>query len=145
MPKQTNEPARAVLVPAYNEAPTIAKVVGDFRRELPGAEIYVFDNCSTDETATIAAEHGAIVRKEPRRGKGLSSMVCLTGFTLMPTSWWMAMIHTPRKVHALLEPVLNGDADMTVGVRLHSLNWRLLEMHSVPSRKQYRRSHKSEY
>lgn len=71
MPKQTNEPARAVLVPAYNEAPTIAKVVDDFRRELPGAEIYVFDNCSTDETATIAAEHGAIVRKEPRRGKGL--------------------------------------------------------------------------
>lgn len=60
----------AVLIPCYNEAVTIAKVVDDFKRELPEAVIYVYDNNSKDETAKIAAEHGAIVRHEPRQGKG---------------------------------------------------------------------------
>ena len=63
------QPSVAVLIPCYNEAATIGKVVEGFRRELAKASIYVFDNCSTDETGTVAAEHGAIVVKEPRRGK----------------------------------------------------------------------------
>ena len=54
----------AVLVPCYNEAQTIKKVVEDFKRVLPQAVIYVYNNNSTDDTAKIAAEAGAIVRNE---------------------------------------------------------------------------------
>ena len=60
----------AVLVPCYNEAVTIAKVIDDFRRCLPDAIVYVYDNNSTDGTADIAREHGAVVRRESRQGKG---------------------------------------------------------------------------
>ena len=60
----------AVLIPCYNEEVTIAKVVDDFRRELPDADIYVYDNNSSDRTGEIARAHGAIVRLEPRQGKG---------------------------------------------------------------------------
>lgn len=51
----------AVIIPCYNEAPTIAKVVDDFQRELPAATVYVYDNNSTDGTAQIAREYGATV------------------------------------------------------------------------------------
>ena len=60
----------AVLVPCYNEAQTIKKVVEDFKRVLPQAVIYVYNNNSTDDTAKIAAEAGAIVRNEYKQGKG---------------------------------------------------------------------------
>ena len=60
----------AVLVPCYNEAVTIAKVVDDFRRVLPRATVYVYDNNSSDGTADIARAHGAVVRHESRQGKG---------------------------------------------------------------------------
>lgn len=60
----------AVLIPCFNEAVTIEKVINDFKRELPEADIYVYDNNSTDGTASIASAAGAIVRFEPRQGKG---------------------------------------------------------------------------
>ena len=60
----------AVLVPCYNEEKTIEKVVTDAKRVLPEAVVYVYDNNSTDKTAEIAARAGAIVRREPRQGKG---------------------------------------------------------------------------
>ncbi|WEV58859.1 glycosyltransferase family 2 protein [Bifidobacterium sp. ESL0728] len=60
----------AVLLPCYNEEVTIGKVVHDFKESLPNADIYVYDNNSTDKTAEIAKTAGAIVRKEPRQGKG---------------------------------------------------------------------------
>jgi glycosyltransferase involved in cell wall biosynthesis len=60
----------AVLIPCFNEELTIAKVIDDFARELPTAKIYVYDNNSSDSTAAIAQEHGAIVQREPRQGKG---------------------------------------------------------------------------
>jgi glycosyltransferase involved in cell wall biosynthesis len=60
----------AVLVPCYNEEITIAKVIADFRSALPEASIYVYDNNSTDKTMEVAKSAGAIVRKEPRQGKG---------------------------------------------------------------------------
>ena len=60
----------AVLIPCYNEAVTIRKVVEDYRRVLPEAVIYVYDNNSTDDTAAIAAEAGAVVRHEYQQGKG---------------------------------------------------------------------------
>lgn len=60
----------AVLVPCFNEAVTIAKVVADFRRTLPNAAIHVYDNNSSDDTAANARNAGAIVRTETRQGKG---------------------------------------------------------------------------
>ena len=60
----------AVLLPCYNEEVTIGNVVRDFRAALPGATIYVYDTNSTDHTAEIARNAGAVVRREPRQGKG---------------------------------------------------------------------------
>ena len=60
----------AVLIPCYNEAVTIRQVVQDYRRVLPEAVIYVYDNNSTDDTAAIAADAGAVVRHEYQQGKG---------------------------------------------------------------------------
>ena len=60
----------AVILPCYNEAAAIGKTVRDFRAALPKAAIYVYDNNSKDRTADIAREAGAIVRNEPRQGKG---------------------------------------------------------------------------
>jgi len=60
----------AVLIPCFNEAASIAAVVGDFQRALPTATVYVYDNNSSDDTARIAARAGAVVRAEPLQGKG---------------------------------------------------------------------------
>ena len=67
---ENNQPSVSVLLPCFNEEVTIGKVVRDFKAALPGAAVYVYDNNSTDRTAEIAAAEGAIVRKEPRQGKG---------------------------------------------------------------------------
>ena len=67
---ENNLPSVAVLLPCFNEEVTIGKVVRDVNAALPGAAVYVYDNNSTDRTAEIAAAEGAIVRKEPRQGKG---------------------------------------------------------------------------
>ncbi len=66
----TRPPAIAVLVPCYNEEVTISTVVADFRRALPDATIYVYDNNSTDRTSEMARAAGAVVRSEPLQGKG---------------------------------------------------------------------------
>jgi glycosyltransferase involved in cell wall biosynthesis len=63
-------PRIAVLLPCYNEEAAIAQVVRDFRRALPQARIYVYDNASTDRTGEVAAAAGAAVVREPLRGKG---------------------------------------------------------------------------
>ena len=64
------EPAIAVILPCYNEGAVVAGVVDDFRRHLPAADIYVYDNNSTDDTAAQAERAGAILRREPLQGKG---------------------------------------------------------------------------
>lgn len=66
----TRPPTIAVLVPCYNEEVTIRTVVADFRRALPQATIYVYDNNSTDRTVEMARAAGAVVRSEPLQGKG---------------------------------------------------------------------------
>jgi glycosyltransferase involved in cell wall biosynthesis len=66
----TMTPVIAVLVPCYNEAISIVKVINDFRNALPTATIFVYDNNSTDRTASLAREAGAVVRSEPLQGKG---------------------------------------------------------------------------
>ncbi len=63
-------PRLAVLIPCYNEASTVAKVVADFQAALPTATVYVYDNNSSDDTTARAREAGAIVRSELRQGKG---------------------------------------------------------------------------
>jgi len=63
-------PRIAVIVPCYNEEVAVGKVVDDIKTALPQATVYVYDNASTDRTAEVASEAGAIVRLEPRRGKG---------------------------------------------------------------------------
>lgn len=70
MTKNAVSSSIAVLLPCYNEEVTIGKVVRDFKNSLPDATIYVYDNNSTDRTAEIAEAEGAIVRREPRQGKG---------------------------------------------------------------------------
>ena len=60
----------AVLIPCYNESQTVGKVVEDWKRELPEATIYVYDNNSSDDTAEIAENAGAVVRYEYQQGKG---------------------------------------------------------------------------
>lgn len=68
--RHADAPRIAVTIPCYNEAITIAKVIEDFRTALPTADIYIFDNNSSDNTAQVAREAGAIVRTETRQGKG---------------------------------------------------------------------------
>ena len=109
----------AVLIPCYNEAVTIAKVVDDFKRELPEAAIYVYDNNSKDDTAKIAAEHGAIVRREPRQGKG---NVVRSMFRDIDADYYIMVdgddTYPAEAAHDLIAPLAAGEADMTVGDRL---------------------------
>ena len=112
----------AVLIPCYNEEKTIRKVVEDFKAVLPeGGVIYVYDNNSTDDTARIAAEAGAVVRHEYQQGKGnvirrmfreieAECYVMADGDDTYPAEYAPAMI----------EKVLNYQADMVVGDRLSS-------------------------
>src|SRR3954454_7006079 len=67
---ESAQPRIAVLVPCFNEEATVATVVTDFRNALPSAEIYVYDNNSSDRTKAIAVDAGARVRSERRQGKG---------------------------------------------------------------------------
>lgn len=117
--KALQEPKIAVLIPCYNEEITVGKVIDDFRREIPSATIYVFDNCSTDATASIAAERGAVVIKEPRQGKGF---VVESMFGKIDADFYVMVdgddTYPADHVNQLLEPVLAGDADMVVGARL---------------------------
>lgn len=109
----------AVIVPCYNEALTIGKVVDDFARELPGATVYVYDNNSSDDTARIAREHGAVVRFEPRQGKG---NVCRQMFRDIEADCYLMVdgddTYDETKAKAMADPILKGEADMTVGDRL---------------------------
>ena len=109
----------AVLIPCYNEAVTIGKVIDDFKRVLPDADIYVYDNNSKDDTAAIAEDHGAIVRTEPRQGKG---NVVRQMFREIDADYYIMVdgddTYPAEAAPRLLEPLMNDTADMTVGDRL---------------------------
>lgn len=109
----------AVIIPCYNEGQTIGKVVDDFKRELPEAVVYVYDNDSTDATAEIAAKYGATVRFEPRRGKG---NVCRQMFRDIDAACYLMVdgddTYPAEAARSLCEPILAGHADMVVGDRL---------------------------
>jgi glycosyltransferase involved in cell wall biosynthesis len=111
----------AVLIPCYNEELTISKVIDDFRRQLPNATIYVFDNNSTDKTVEIAAKAGAVIRREPRQGKGF---VVQSMFRMVEADIYVMVdgddTYPAKDVADLIMPVLRNDADMVVGSRLHN-------------------------
>jgi glycosyltransferase involved in cell wall biosynthesis len=122
MPAEAPTTARvAVLIPCYNEEVTVARVVARFREELPGADIYVYDNNSTDRTVEEAARAGALVRHERRQGKGF---VVQTMFREVDADLYVMVdgddTYPAEAVHRLLAPVSEGRADMVVGSRLHA-------------------------
>jgi len=80
----------AVLVPCHNEAATVAAVVRGFRMALPAAQVYVYDNNSSDATAARALEAGATVRRETCRARDMSSGECWPTLTPISTSWLTA-------------------------------------------------------
>ncbi|MBR6156031.1 MAG: glycosyltransferase [Lachnospiraceae bacterium] len=111
----------AVLIPCYNEEQTVAKVVKDAKTALPEAVVYVYDNNSTDRTAELAREAGAVVRSEPRQGKGYVirrmfreidalCYIMIDGDDTYPLEYAAQMA----------EQVLEHQADMVVGDRLSS-------------------------
>lgn len=109
----------AVLLPCYNEALTIGKVIDDFARELPGATIYVYDNNSADDTSAIARAHGAVVRFEPRQGKG--NVVRQMLRDIDADYYIMADgddTYPAEFAPALLAPLMADEADTVVGDRL---------------------------
>lgn len=111
----------AVLIPCYNEEKTVKKVVEDWKKELPEAQIYVYDNNSTDKTAEIAREAGAIVRHEYAQGKGnvirrmfreidAKCYIMIDGDDTYPAEYGRKM----------MDEVLERQVDMVVGDRLSS-------------------------
>jgi len=111
----------AVLIPCYNESKTIAKVVADFRRVLPEATIYVYDNNSTDDTDKIAREAGAVVRYEHQKGKG---NVIRRMFREIDAECYIMTdgddTYPAEAAPEMAELVLRQQADMVVGDRLSS-------------------------
>lgn len=109
----------AVLIPCYNEEQTVGKVIDDFRSVLPGASIWVYDNNSTDDTARIAREHGAHVRREPRQGKGNAVRQMLRD---IDADCYLMVdgddTYPAESAPELVRPILNGAADHVVGDRL---------------------------
>ncbi len=108
----------SVLIPCYNEELTIKKVINDVKKELPKAEIFVYDNNSTDKTYDIAKQQNVNVKKESRQGKGnvLRSMfqdinsdiyVLIDGDDTYPFD----------SIHKLLKPIISNEADMVLGDR----------------------------
>jgi glycosyltransferase involved in cell wall biosynthesis len=114
-------PRVAVVIPCFNEEVTIADVVQQFRRELPDALIWVFDNNSTDRTAERAKAAGARVLHETRRGKGF---VVQSIFRYIDADLYVMVdgdaTYPAPAVHALIAPIAADDADMVVGSRLHA-------------------------
>ena len=111
----------AVLIPCYNEAQTIGKVVNDWKKTLPEAQIYVYDNNSSDDTAKIAKKAGALVKHEYMQGKGnvirrmfreidAEAYIMVDGDDTYPAEYGREMV----------DLVLNKNADLVVGDRLSS-------------------------
>ena len=109
----------AVLLPAYNEEITIQKVIRDFQKVLPQADIYVYDNNSKDRTNELAREAGVFVKFEPRQGKG---NVVRSMFREIDADYYIMAdaddTYPSAEVEKLLAPLRSGMADMTIGDRL---------------------------
>lgn len=122
VPRTQNVPEQgsvAVLIPCYNEAVTIGKVVDDFHRVLPDATVYVYDNNSSDGTGEIARDHGAVVRAERRQGKG---NVVRQMMRDIDADYYLMVdgddTYPAEAAPELLAPLMADEADMVVGDRL---------------------------
>ena len=117
----TSNPKIAVLVPCYNEEAAIYKVVSDFKRQLPEADIYVYDNNSSDNTVAEATRAGAIVRHEFRQGKG---NVIRSMFRQIEADCYVMVdgddTYPAEDASMLIDMVLKQGADMAIGDRLSS-------------------------
>ncbi len=111
----------AVLIPCYNEELTVEKTVSDFKRVLPNADIYVYNNNSKDRTKELALKAGAIVKDEYRQGKGA---VVRSMFRDIDADVYVMVdgddTYPADEVEGLIAPVLEGKADMVIGDRLSS-------------------------
>jgi len=111
----------AVLIPCYNESKTIEKVVKDYKKALPEADIYVYDNNSKDHTDEIAKKAGAIVKYEYRQGKG---NVIRSMFRDIDADCYLMIdgddTYPAENAREMCDLVLNGRADMVIGDRLSS-------------------------
>ena len=116
-----NKKKIAVVIPCYNESKTIEKVVKDYKKALPEADIYVYDNNSSDGTDEIANKAGAIVKYEYRQGKG---NVIRTMFREIDADCYLMIdgddTYPAENARQMCELVLSGKADMVVGDRLSS-------------------------
>jgi len=109
----------AVLVPCFNEEAAVATVIADFRKALPSADIFVYDNNSSDRTVAIAREAGAVVRNERRQGKGhvvrrMFADVDADVYVLVDGDATYDAASAPQ----LIETLLAGRLDMVVGLRV---------------------------
>jgi glycosyltransferase involved in cell wall biosynthesis len=111
----------AILIPAFNEAKSIAEVVKDYQAVLPDAKVYVYDNNSTDQTGQLAAQAGAIVVHEPRQGKG---NVIRSMFRQIDADVYIMTdgdnTYPPDQAREMADLVLNQNIDMVIGDRLSS-------------------------
>lgn len=111
----------AVLIPCYNEAVTIKKVINDFQKVLPEATIYVYDNNSSDDTAKIAEAEGAVVRHEYQQGKG---NVIRRMFRDIDAECYIMTdgddTYPAEFAREMCDKVLERNVDMVVGDRLSS-------------------------
>lgn len=111
----------AVLIPCYNEEITIEKTVKDFKKALPKAKIYVYNNNSTDKTVEKAKKAGAIVRNEYQQGKG---NVVRSMFRDVDADIYVLVdgddTYPADEIDKLIKPVKDGRADMVIGDRLSS-------------------------
>lgn len=111
----------AVLIPCYNESKTIKKVVSDYKKVLPEADIYVYDNNSSDGTDKIASESGAIVRYERKQGKG---NVIRSMFQDIEADCYIMVdgddTYPAENAREMCDLVLNDGIDMVIGDRLSS-------------------------
>ncbi len=111
----------AILIPCYNEAKTIAKVVTDYKKVLPEADIYVYDNNSKDDTDKIAKKAGAIVCYEYKQGKG---NVIRTMFRDIDAECYLMIdgddTYPKENAREMCDLILDGKADMVIGDRLSS-------------------------
>ncbi|MBR2678356.1 MAG: glycosyltransferase [Bacilli bacterium] len=119
--KKVEDKKIAVLIPCYNESKTIEKVVKDYRSVLPEADIYVYDNNSSDGTDTIAKKAGAIVKYEYKQGKG---NVIRSMFKDIDADCYLMIdgddTYPKENAREMCKYVLEGKADMVIGDRLSS-------------------------
>lgn len=109
----------AILIPCYNEEITIEKVIHDFRNVFPDGKIYVYDNNSTDKTASLAEKAGAVVKKEYIQGKGA---VVRSMFRDVDAKCYLLVdgddTYSLENAKYMVDQVLSGNADMVIGDRL---------------------------